>query len=274
MQARPIRSPLTAIGLRPDEFVLIVIVAGATRLLRGRLDEALRGPAVAWLPPGPEGRLEVAAGARGGVLEASSPFAMRAMPGGLHPADAQRLTDAPVFGRSVSHAKAGRHADLVTMIADEQAGGAPGAGSAMRHCLSLLMLEIWRLSAPTASGAPPLPRQLVHGFLGLLEANLYEHWSIARYAKRLGVSTDRLNSAVRRATGRSPLALAHNRLMLEAEQLLNGTGLQVAEVADRLGFRDPAYFSRFFQRHAGMPPGRYRSLAAAGAGARSFAAWP
>ena len=75
--------------------------------------------------------------------------------------------------------------------------------------------------------------------------------------------------------GRSPLALAHARLMSEAEQLLNGTGLQVAEVADRLGFRDPAYFSRFFQRHAGMPPGRYRAtLAAAGSGARSFAAWP
>ena len=72
--------------------------------------------------------------------------------------------------------------------------------------------------------------------------------------------------------GRSPLALAHARLMSEAEQLLNGTGLQVA---DRLGFRDPAYFSRFFQRHAGMPPGRYRAaLAAAGSGARSFAAWP
>ena len=75
--------------------------------------------------------------------------------------------------------------------------------------------------------------------------------------------------------GRSPLALAHARLMSEAEQLLNGTGLQVAEVADRLGFRDPAYFSRFFQRHAGMPPGRHRAtLAAAGSGARSFAAWP
>jgi AraC-like DNA-binding protein len=34
--------------------------------------------------------------------------------------------------------------------------------------------------------------------------------------------------------------------------------MPVTQIAHELGFRDPAYFSRFFRRHAGLPPARFR----------------
>lgn len=36
-----------------------------------------------------------------------------------------------------------------------------------------------------------------------------------------------------------------------------------------VGFRDPAYFSRFFRKHAGAPPGEWRLGQARGSGAEA-----
>ena len=36
------------------------------------------------------------------------------------------------------------------------------------------------------------------------------------------------------------------------------TGSSANEICYQLGFKDPAYFSRFFQRYAQAPPGEYR----------------
>ena len=49
------------------------------------------------------------------------------------------------------------------------------------------------------------------------------------------------------------------RAMLEAQRLLLYTELSVTQVAYAIGFEDPAYFSRFFTRHAGRTPRSYRT---------------
>ena len=66
----------------------------------------------------------------------------------------------------------------------------------------------------------------------------------------------------RRKGGAAPMALVHERLMVEAKRMLIYTPLSVAEVAYDLGFDDPAYFSRFFAEREGTPPSRFREAAA------------
>jgi AraC-like DNA-binding protein len=46
--------------------------------------------------------------------------------------------------------------------------------------------------------------------------------------------------------------------MLEAKRLLLHSEVSVAEVADRLSFEDPAYFSRAFKKHTGRSPLEFR----------------
>ena len=48
------------------------------------------------------------------------------------------------------------------------------------------------------------------------------------------------------------------------ERSLIYTGLTIAEIAYDLGFVDPAYFTRFFAREAGEPPGEFRRRHRAG----------
>ncbi|MGH8259179.1 MAG: helix-turn-helix domain-containing protein, partial [Steroidobacteraceae bacterium] len=82
----------------------------------------------------------------------------------------------------------------------------------------------------------------------------------------LGVSPKRLRAACVEATGKPPMRLVHERLMLEAKRLLTYTHLTVAQTAYELGFADPAYFSRFFSEHAGEPPIAFRRRTASSDG--------
>jgi AraC family transcriptional activator of pobA len=46
--------------------------------------------------------------------------------------------------------------------------------------------------------------------------------------------------------------------MLEAMRLLRFGDLTVGEIAFRVGYGDPLYFSRAFKRHTGRSPQAYR----------------
>ena len=52
--------------------------------------------------------------------------------------------------------------------------------------------------------------------------------------------------------------LVFDRQVQEARRLLIFTAASINEIGYRLGFNDPAYFSRFFTRETGTTPGRYR----------------
>lgn len=97
----------------------------------------------------------------------------------------------------------------------------------------------------------------------LMEAHYRDHWPVARYAERLGLSTERLNRLVRAETGFNAQALLHARLFREACRRLVHVAAPVSRIGFELGFEDPAYFCRFFKRHAGCGPRDYRQRAAA-----------
>ncbi|MGB3383878.1 MAG: helix-turn-helix domain-containing protein [Marinomonas sp.] len=48
-------------------------------------------------------------------------------------------------------------------------------------------------------------------------------------------------------------------MLLEAKRQLLYTSQSIEEIAYNLGFKDPAYFSRFFKKNTGYPPGRFRA---------------
>ncbi|WP_254874785.1 helix-turn-helix domain-containing protein [Pseudomonas aeruginosa] len=67
-----------------------------------------------------------------------------------------------------------------------------------------------------------------------------------------------LNSVARRLSGQTALGIVHQRLLLEAKRDLVYTAMTVNEIADRLGFSEPAYFTRFFKRLSGVSPSVFR----------------
>ena len=108
---------------------------------------------------------------------------------------------------------------------------------------------------------------LVRRFGELIEAKPRAGLPIGHYAAVLGVSESRLTAHCRRVTGRSPLQIINACLVRRAKEKMLGTKLSTSEIAFSLGFRDPAYFSRFFRLQTGQTPTEFRATAAAEKGA-------
>ncbi len=79
----------------------------------------------------------------------------------------------------------------------------------------------------------------------------------SEYASMLAVSTKHLNKIVMATIGRTTTDLIHDRILLEAKRILVRQEKTVKEVAELLGYDDPAYFTRLFSKKCGVAPGKF-----------------
>ncbi len=82
--------------------------------------------------------------------------------------------------------------------------------------------------------------------------------TITQYAAELSISGVHLNRICQSTVGKPALQVVHEFLVLEAEKFLLHSDLQVAEIACKLNFEDPAYFSRLFRKYTGKSPKEFR----------------
>ena len=102
--------------------------------------------------------------------------------------------------------------------------------------------------------------RIVDGFKNLVETNALSPMKVSDYAKKLFISPGHLNDMVKQSTGRNAKALINDRRILEAKRLLFWTESSVQEVAWQTGFKDPAYFTRFFKKHTGILPAAFKKF--------------
>jgi AraC family transcriptional activator of pobA len=242
-----------------------------------RLDNAataIEAPCVIWLPSGMSANLRLEAGARGVAMTVSDAALGRVVPASSIAGALRQAIDRPLLGTRLEPAAARATIRDLEDIRREALEDLPGMREAIMSRLCLVLIAFWRLGG-VAAQPQAAPRVLVQNFMQLVELNARAQWRVADYARTMGISTDRLTSAIRRATGQSPLELVHGRLLDDAESLLERSALQVSEIADALGFRDAGYFNRFFSRLKGISPGRYRQQVRRRASPDgSYAAWP
>ncbi|MBX9457582.1 MAG: AraC family transcriptional regulator [Rhizobium sp.] len=255
---------------------VFLLQSGAGHVRMGRHDVPISAPSIVWAPAGVTGSIVFDAGAEGATMAVPDVTLGSAMPMGAVFAQVREAILRPILGARISALSARELGGTLRAIERELRDDEPGAQEVIRHHLALALISVWRLADRGRERARPSPRAIVRGFVHLMELHLREHMALGDYARLLGVTADRLNTAVRRTTGRSPMELIHGRLMTEAIVLFDNSGLQVAEIAEHLGFKDAAYFSRFFKRMAGVSPRAYRDgiTIVKDETSPNFAAWP
>lgn len=149
---------------------------------------------------------------------------------------------------------------LFEFLREEFCSKRPGRDVVLVDMVRLIFVSILRLSSRSLKAQPMRRDDLsfFQRFNQLIEQHYSEHWPLSAYADCIGVTETRLNDICRRVAGLPSKRLVHERLMQEAKRLLLFGGGSVNEICYQLGFKDPAYFSRFFARNAGMAPGEYR----------------
>lgn len=77
-------------------------------------------------------------------------------------------------------------------------------------------------------------------------------------AQQLNVSAKYLSDLLKIETGMTALELIHIYIISEAKNLLSREEMRVTEIAYKLGFENPPYFSRLFKKETGQTPLEYR----------------
>ncbi|WP_373396727.1 helix-turn-helix transcriptional regulator [Algoriphagus halophilus] len=97
-----------------------------------------------------------------------------------------------------------------------------------------------------------------------LEKIIEEAFSVQRdvnfYASQMNMSLKQLNLLTQKKTGKPISQLLMERVILESKRLLVHSDLSISEIAFKLLFEDPSYFSRLFKKKTCYTPEKFRLL--------------
>lgn len=103
------------------------------------------------------------------------------------------------------------------------------------------------------------PQQILLQKFTQLVNNFYiEKRTIEEYANMLHVTPNYLSQSIKSASGKNALSHINERLLSEAKSLIRFTNFDIAEIAYRLNFSDPANFGKFFKRYTKQTPLEFR----------------
>ena len=159
-------------------------------------------------------------------------------------------------------ADAKRLSALAAELHEERFLARPGFRIAMRGLLALIAVEVGRIAGSRArvgQVAIEPTDATVAALRKLVEENFQKERQLAYYSGKLGMTVDRLNDHVKRATGVTAGHLIRQRVLTEAKRQLVFTNFPIHEIAYELAFSDPSHFARFFRKQTGMTPHEFRA---------------
>jgi AraC family transcriptional regulator, transcriptional activator of pobA len=140
----------------------------------------------------------------------------------------------------------------------------PESSQLRGHLISVVLLWLERWYDASQEERPDSDEaqvKLLRRFVRVLERDYAAHHDAGHFADELRVPPATLSRALTQVTGRGTKELVLDRVMSEAARLLRFTDQNVQQVALRVGYDDPLYFSRAFKRHFGDSPMAYRAHA-------------
>jgi len=115
--------------------------------------------------------------------------------------------------------------------------------------------DIFSASEITTSS---LDEQLFKKALKVVEENISnEQFDVQFFSTELGVSRTMLFTKVKAWTNFTPNEFIHEIRMKRAAQLLEQTSMNVSQISYKVGFNNPKYFSKCFQKKYGETPSQY-----------------
>ena len=136
----------------------------------------------------------------------------------------------------------------------------PFSARALDHLSGLV--AVWLERQAKLLGADDMTvtasEKLAARFTAMIETQLLAGLSVSDYAETLNVTPTHLSRVCRATCGKTASELLQERQTFEARRLLVDTQLPINQIAELLGFRSPAYFSRAFKERAGETPSRFR----------------
>jgi AraC-like DNA-binding protein len=246
--------------VQAGDFVLLP--NAAPHVVRSGRD-AMVVPFDTWLQAHPMDR-------RGGTRHAG-PGAATRVTGGFFSVDPLRIN--PLFSAlpAVIHLRGSDPrvrqwlGSTLRLVEAEIAAGSLGARTVLRRLADVLFIQAVRLNAGGDNEAAGWLRGLadprVGRALALLHERYAEPWTLESLAREVGTSRTLLAVRFKELVGEPPMAYLTRWRITRAANALHGARQPVARVAEQVGYRSDAVFSKAFRRITGQSPRDWRRMA-------------
>jgi AraC family transcriptional regulator, transcriptional activator of pobA len=157
--------------------------------------------------------------------------------------------------------------DIMKSMVREYAGHMTLQREILSALLYMLVIYLYRICGSVEKEAPASRKLcLVNNFRSQVEKYFLSRRPVAAYANDLLVSPTYLSGVVRSLTGYSANHHIQQRMVLEAKRHALYSDCSMKEIAYKLGFEDPAHFSKFFKQAAGINFSEFKSHRQTGKG--------
>jgi AraC family transcriptional activator of pobA len=179
------------------------------------------------------------------------------------------LQDFPLFKVGGSHIIFPDEAQLAFLtgtlgrMMEEMDSDYAGKYDLLRNYLRIIMHEALKITpVNTVETNTSAAARITAQFLELLERQFpidspeqfLKLKTANEFAQSLAMHTNHLNRSVKEVTGKTTTQHISERVLKEAHALLKHTDWSIAQVANGLGFEEPAYFTNFFKKYTGSSP--------------------
>ena len=149
----------------------------------------------------------------------------------------------------------------------ERREGSPiGSSQMTKNLLEILLIKLRRnkdmitknMRTSYRMGDMNVPYEL-KSILDLLEGRVYGKLTVGEIARELGKSESTVKALFSTYRGGGIMKYYNTLKIEEAKKLVREGKYNMAQIADRLGFENPQYFSKVFRQHTNMSPSEYKA---------------
>jgi AraC-like DNA-binding protein len=154
---------------------------------------------------------------------------------------------------------------ILQRMVNESALERPGQGVALSRLTEVLFVEVlrsWIKSLRPGEGGwlGAMADPHIGPALQLIHEQPDWSWTLRELGHRVGLGRSAFSARFTKLVGQSMQRYLIARRMAEAAFLLESSDEGIARIASRVGYETAAAFSKLFQRHHGVSPGRYRAV--------------
>ncbi|WP_167528948.1 AraC family transcriptional regulator [Bradyrhizobium macuxiense] len=162
---------------------------------------------------------------------------------------------------------------ILRRLMSESATERPGQRVALSRLTEVLFVEVlrsWIKSLGPGEGGwlGAISDPHIGPALKLIHENPERPWALSDLGRRVGLGRSAFSARFTRLVGQSMHRYVIERRMAEAAFLLETSDEPIARIASRVGYETAAAFSKLFNRHHGLSPGRYRAARRSDGGGR------
>lgn len=159
---------------------------------------------------------------------------------------------------SSAHLKVSKLADAINNELDVQADGFWPCRSRSFLMELLYSIKFLRPDGESLVIEEKTDSDTVGDIIQFMNEHIADKITLEDILKEYSINRNQLNSIFIKETSMTALSYLEKMRMNLSMLMLADTELQIAEIAERVGYLEPNYFAKVFKKHTGVAPSKYR----------------